>query len=195
MGHLERRNRDREAVRQAIMQAAREIASKDGWPAVTIRKIAKKIEYTPPIVYEHFDSKVDLIHELARLGFGVMKSEMDDIMKSNPSPKKFLKAHALVLWDFAKANPDLYHIMFKDETIREMTPTPEMEESVKLMKDSFLALANGDRALAEELLFHWICLTFGGISVTIQLPLPPRLRASSPRDLYFRVVERFLESL
>ena len=46
MGHIERRLRAKEEMKQSILDAAREIAAKEGWQAVTIRKIADKIEYS-----------------------------------------------------------------------------------------------------------------------------------------------------
>jgi Bacterial regulatory proteins, tetR family len=50
-------------------RAAREIAIEDGWEAVTIRRIADRLEYTSPIRYKHFSGKDGLLVELARDGF------------------------------------------------------------------------------------------------------------------------------
>ncbi|HRX31691.1 MAG TPA: hypothetical protein P5349_07350 [Tenuifilaceae bacterium] len=48
MGHVERRKKEKENIRKGILDAALKIAMSDGWGAVTIRKIADVIEYTPP---------------------------------------------------------------------------------------------------------------------------------------------------
>ena len=53
---LERKLRSREQTRSGIMQTAKTIARREGWQAVSIRKIADAIEYSAPIVYEYFDS-------------------------------------------------------------------------------------------------------------------------------------------
>ncbi|MDR1416635.1 MAG: TetR/AcrR family transcriptional regulator, partial [Prevotellaceae bacterium] len=68
MGHIERRQKEREATRKSIMDTALNIAIAEGWNAVTIRRIADTIEYTPPIVYEHFKNKEDLFDELKLMG-------------------------------------------------------------------------------------------------------------------------------
>ncbi len=69
MGSKQRRQRERQELRQAILAAARDIAAREGWQAVTIRKVAEAIEYTPPIIYEYFASKEALLFELLREGF------------------------------------------------------------------------------------------------------------------------------
>ncbi|MGE3707473.1 MAG: helix-turn-helix domain-containing protein, partial [Vicinamibacterales bacterium] len=47
MGIKERHERDREAVRRAILDAARELFVTEGYGNVSIRKIAERIEYSP----------------------------------------------------------------------------------------------------------------------------------------------------
>src|SRR4028119_232930 len=57
MGIKERRQRQKETLRSGILAAAREIASTEGWRAVTIRKIAARVEYSPPGIYEDFGAQ------------------------------------------------------------------------------------------------------------------------------------------
>src|SRR5215831_17182373 len=61
MGFKERRDRERTEMRQAILHAASEIAAQEGWHAVTIRRVAERIEYSPPTIYEYFESKEALL--------------------------------------------------------------------------------------------------------------------------------------
>lgn len=69
MGAKERRERQKEATREGILAAARQIARTEGWPAVTIRRIADIIEYSPPTIYEYFASKDAILSEVQREGF------------------------------------------------------------------------------------------------------------------------------
>jgi AcrR family transcriptional regulator len=46
MSHIERRQKEKEEIKQSILDAARKIAAEEGWNALTIRKIADEIEYT-----------------------------------------------------------------------------------------------------------------------------------------------------
>jgi len=52
MGSKERIARLKEDTRSNILDAALDIVKEDGWQALSMRKIADKIEYTAPIIYE-----------------------------------------------------------------------------------------------------------------------------------------------
>src|SRR5918995_1571884 len=69
MGIKERQERDREAVRRAILDAARELFVAEGFQNVSIRKIAERIEYSPAAIYSYFPSKDDIFFALAEEGF------------------------------------------------------------------------------------------------------------------------------
>jgi AcrR family transcriptional regulator len=65
MGIKERQERDREAVRRGILDAARELFVAEGYMNVSIRKIAERIEYSPAAVYGYFESKDDIFRPRA----------------------------------------------------------------------------------------------------------------------------------
>ena len=46
MGITERREREKREVRERILDAARELFARDGYEAVTMRKVADAIEYS-----------------------------------------------------------------------------------------------------------------------------------------------------
>ena len=69
MGIQQRKERERRAMAEGILAAARAIAGEEGWPAVTMRKIAARIEYSPPALYEYFDSKEAILLALLRRGY------------------------------------------------------------------------------------------------------------------------------
>ena len=51
MGIKERQTRQKEMLRQEILDAARNLFIKDGYENVSMRKIAEKIEYSPTTIY------------------------------------------------------------------------------------------------------------------------------------------------
>src|SRR5688572_32847062 len=69
MGIKERQDRDRQAVRHAILDAARDLFLSEGYRNVSIRKIAERIEYSPAAIYSYFPSKDDIFFALAEEGF------------------------------------------------------------------------------------------------------------------------------
>lgn len=64
----QKRHRRRDATRQRILAAATEIAADEGWPGVTMRKIADRIDYSHPALYAYFATKEDLLLALLRAG-------------------------------------------------------------------------------------------------------------------------------
>lgn len=191
MSHIERRQKEKEEVKQKILEAAQKIASKDGWNAVTIRKIADEIEYTPPIVYEYFESKEDLIREIVFSGFTKLSKEFIAARESETDPKKILEILSMVHWDFAFANKELYQLMFH---LEKPMANEEMHESRKFIEETFLKLLNEREALFE-VMFSWMCIVNGAISVVMKFPNMHHLKGRDPKELYKSMIRRFVNSL
>ena len=112
MGIKERRERQRREVRGGILAAAREIAASEGWRAVTIRKIAGRIEYSPPVIYEHFGSKDEILLELVRLGYAEQLVTLESVLVKAKGPEEAVLGMADAWMDFAFDSPDLYQAMY-----------------------------------------------------------------------------------
>ena len=111
MGTKERRDRERQELRQAILAAAREIAAREGWQAVSMRKVAERIEYSPPTIYEHFASKEALLVELMRDGFRLLMERVQAGDSAAAAPEARIMAVARAYWEFAWDYPELYQVM------------------------------------------------------------------------------------
>ena len=108
MGLKERRDRERTEMRQAILKAASEIAEQEGWHAVTIRRVAEKIEYSPPTIYEYFESKEALLEAEASEGFRLLLEALYAARDAHADPRERLAAMGRAYWDFVWAHPELY---------------------------------------------------------------------------------------
>ena len=112
MGIKERRERQRREVRGGILAAAREIAASEGWRAVTIRKIAGRIEYSPPVIYEHFESKDEILLELMYLGYAEQLGAVESARRKANTPEGAMLGIADAWMNFAFRSPDLYQVMY-----------------------------------------------------------------------------------
>ena len=111
MGIKQRREREKQEVRQGILTAAREIARQEGWQSVTIRKVAERIEYSPPTIYEYFENKEDILLELLREGFRQLSAALRRAWESTEDCEQRLMNMVEAYWQFAMSQPELYQVM------------------------------------------------------------------------------------
>ena len=76
MGHKERQEREREATRKAILDAARVLFVEEGYANVSVRKVADRIEYSAAAIYGYFESKDDIFLALAEEGFRLLEEAL-----------------------------------------------------------------------------------------------------------------------
>src|SRR5215469_10613127 len=112
MGIKQRRERERQTTQQAILQAALEIASEEGWQAVTIRRVAERIEYSPSAIYKYFEDKEAILHTLLLQGFGQILVALEQVATHERNPRERLLQMTAVYWDFVWRHPTLYQLMF-----------------------------------------------------------------------------------
>ncbi|HEV8578431.1 MAG TPA: TetR/AcrR family transcriptional regulator [Thermoanaerobaculia bacterium] len=127
MGIKERRERERVEIREKILDAARELFATQGYEAVTMRKIAEGIEYSPTAIYFHFKDKETVLRALCEADFLALAGEFREIAKI-ADPVERLRATGLAYADFGLSHPNHYRLMF-------MTPHPySKEEEMELHK-------------------------------------------------------------
>jgi len=120
MGIKERQERDREAVRRAILDAARELFVAEGFQNVSIRKIAERIEYSPAAIYGYFPSKDDIFFALAEEGFHLLGdpgSFRHDPAMKDARPIERLRAVFWRLYQFSREQPQYFALMFVERSV------------------------------------------------------------------------------
>lgn len=111
MGPKERREREREETRTLILDAARELFAAEGYEAVTMRRIADRIEYSPTAIYFHFKDKDALVRELCDVDFLTLAHEFHRIA-AIADPVERLRQAGLVYIQFGLEKPFHYRTMF-----------------------------------------------------------------------------------
>lgn len=112
MGSKERILRQKEETRSNILKAAREIVKEEGWQGLSMRKIADKIEYTAPIIYEYFSNKEAILSELTGRGFNMLSRELEKAKAKSENPEEQLEAMWMAYWEFAFTDTEMYQVMF-----------------------------------------------------------------------------------
>jgi AcrR family transcriptional regulator len=120
MGIAERRERDKEALRTRIVEAARDIVSERGLDALSMRTIAERIEYSPATIYLYFRDKNELVGEVIRAGFETMSSYIEvELDKAGPTSNPMQQHRALgrAYANFALENTAYFRVMFELPTV------------------------------------------------------------------------------
>ena len=112
MGIVERKERQRKEVRDSILHAAWQIVHDDGWQTLSIRKIADAIEYSAPVIYDHFENKEAILSEFNRHGFKLLGDRLSEAKDKHRKPAIQLEAIAIAYWDFAFGNKEYYQLMY-----------------------------------------------------------------------------------
>lgn len=111
MGIEERRQRERDEVREKILDGARELFVENGYEGVTMRKVAERIEYSPTTIYLYFADKETLFRELCSTDFQRLAASFQSAAQI-PDPIERLRASAQIYLQFAAENPNHYRLMF-----------------------------------------------------------------------------------
>jgi len=115
MSSTEHRERERARRHQLIITAARELAEAEGWDAVTTRRLAERVEYSQPVLYNHFKGKDAIVGAVAVEGFDDLAAALRRARLTAGSPREALRAVGRAYLDFAVARPALYGAMFVRE--------------------------------------------------------------------------------
>ncbi|GAA4338391.1 TetR/AcrR family transcriptional regulator [Flaviaesturariibacter amylovorans] len=106
-----RKQREKEEMRQLILDAARRIFMEKGFAGASMRTIAEAIQYSAGTLYLYFKDKDEIFHALHEEGFVKMLEYMAPLAHV-ADPFERLKAMGHVYIDFARKNPDYYDLMF-----------------------------------------------------------------------------------
>jgi len=146
LGIAERKGRQRAERERRIVAAARLIAEREGWNAVTIRRLADEIEHSQPVIYSHFESREAIVAAVAVEGFVELRSELQEAAGRGSTGRHALANVATAYLAFASRHPALYEAMFTLPTGLRFAEVETKQE----LKEAFLAIAAVVRPFASD---------------------------------------------
>lgn len=111
MGIQDRKRKQKENLKQSILDAAKKILVKEGYSSTSIRKIAAEIEFSPTTIYLYYKDKNDIIYALHQEGFELLKEKMK-VLQLVSDPLERLKALGRAYIQFSLEQPEFYALMF-----------------------------------------------------------------------------------
>jgi AcrR family transcriptional regulator len=200
VGSARRRARARENLRRAILDAARELFATEEYEAVSLRRIAEKIEYSPAAIYLHFQDKKEILFHLIDEGFALLSARLETVRVADPVER--LRQGAAVYFDFAFTQPHYYRLMFQlqNKELGELMPRCRMaEEAFSFIRRAVSeAMENGQFAAAppEPIVSHTIWASLhGAASLVLTGHLGRKLPGEFHPAFFDHVIETVLRGL
>ena len=109
-----RRQRDRDKLTTLILDGARRVFEREGHDKLSIRKVAKEIEYSPGTIYLYYKDKDALMLALHQDAF-VRKSQLFAPLMGISDPNARLEAMGRAYIQHALTSPSDFHLMFVDK--------------------------------------------------------------------------------
>jgi AcrR family transcriptional regulator len=109
--HQQVRAYGHELLRRNVVEAADQLLREEGPDALTVRRVAKKLDCSTKIIYTMFQGKDGLAEALYLEGCAGLAQAMARVPKA-ATPAAYLRDAALAYWTFALANPGYYLVMF-----------------------------------------------------------------------------------
>jgi AcrR family transcriptional regulator len=152
LGVAERKGRERAKREHRIVTAARLIAAREGWNAVTIRRLAEEIEYSQPVLYSHFENRDAIVAAVAIEGFRELETALEQAANAAADRRGKLLDVAMAYLAFAREQPALYEAMFAMPTglrFAEADTKPELKNAFAVLVAVVRPSRSGDEVATE----------------------------------------------
>lgn len=163
MGIKERKARLREKLYKDIIYIAMNIVKKEGYHALSLRKIAEAIDYSAPVIYAHFTNKEAVLIALSRLGYEQLNLEIYSNCQLITDPKLKLVELLKTYWNFAIIEKELYQLM--DEVGKGMTNLASLPELTEFMTNLKQVISDvcGNKNISPDFLLRKSYITIATI--------------------------------
>jgi AcrR family transcriptional regulator len=126
MGTAERKARQKEELKELILQAAKKLFLEKGIENTTIRSIAQATEYSVGTVYLYYKDKNEILHDLHQKGFTQLGGEMKSLFDIEDPHKRLFELGKTYI-RFAMENPEMYDLMFNVKAPMDFIKEKEQE--------------------------------------------------------------------
>jgi AcrR family transcriptional regulator len=139
-------------LRARILDAARRIVMREGIDALSMRKIADAIGYSPASLYLHFEGRDAIARALGHEGFAQLLTHLEPCAGIDP-PRARLHALAHAYVAFGCAHPQTYRLMFlpaRSQERADAADAPPDDEAAALIAPITTLFADAFASVSAE---------------------------------------------
>jgi len=138
------RDRNREEMKAAILDAARAVMREEGVAALNLQEVARRVGVRAPSLYEYFPGKMAVYDALFRIGVRLFAERSELLAQTYPSLWERARASLEHYMTFAQDYPELYQLVFE-------RPVPGFVPSEESMNESRQLLGRADQIVEQGL--------------------------------------------
>ena len=133
MGIEERKEREKQARRKAIVESAREIFFAKGFNATTMDEIAHKAELSKGALYLHFPSKEALYATILNEGLNILFDRIDEGYQLDLPPDQMLRKLGEIRYRYYLDYPEYSRIFFfrEHKEVAQQLPRELIQENLE----------------------------------------------------------------
>lgn len=189
---MSRKANYQEDLKTDILRHTLTLAGEGGWPGVSTRKIADRLQTSTTAIYHYFGGKDAILAELQRESFRQLRdAQLAALAGREGKPKKQLKAASLAMLHFARENPERYALMFNlDGAVCHHDAAQESAEGMRQIQVVLQQLTNDN---VESVFMHWFAMMQGFVALARHDCHPEQ--AGRFEQLVEEAVGRFIKGL
>lgn len=178
MTKLTPRQRRYHKTKATILQAAQELIVEKGLAGLSLRELARRIDYSPSGLYEYFNSKDEIVMAIRAEGWELLRDYLNGV-SLDLSPSERLVQLGLAYLDFAQAHPEHFRLIFShltsnggsfDEPVEAESPYQILLQAVQATLEAEELTPRQDYSLEEIAYSLWSLVH--GMAMLRQTHLP-----------------------
>ena len=177
------RDRNREEMKAAILDAARAVMREEGVAALNLQEVARRVGVRAPSLYEYFPGKAAIYDALFRMGVRLSAERSERLAQTSPSLWEYARASLEHYMTFAQDYPELYQLCFE-------RPVPGFVPSEENMNESRQLLMGRAAQIVEQGLEHSSTAQRAFVKIGV---MAFEIRLFRQRQMSLEGTEQFLE--
>ena len=150
------------ASKQLILETAIDLGQREGWKNLTVRRLASKLKYAPPVLYQFYKNKDDLTKAIIKYGFNEMNAAIKQAVDNEKSAADKLLALGKARYHFSTQHRSLHGLMFSpdaQEWHRKILAKNTRDTHTYL--GELIQSVSGRNDNCTDLILNYICLVKG----------------------------------
>ncbi len=152
MSDIPPHERRQQKTREAILSTALELIVEKGPEGISLREIARRIDYSPAGLYEYFDGKDEIIQAACSEADDRLRAYLEAVPGADLSPGDYLLELGQAYLSFARQNPEHYQFLFIYRDLRSDFEIPEFENPEDFYippDDTFMIIINAVQSATD----------------------------------------------